>query len=185
VLSAAPSGETDGESSGDQFAREQRLVQVRHLAGRGHRRIQWVVPRTVPSPVDPRTARRLEAETRREAATHGAKLQVQHLDLEEIAPAVAAWDPLPDAVAAHNDTYALAVLTALLHRGVRVPDDVALIGADDEPAGRAVTPALTTVAGDFSDFAEAVADAVEAGLAGRTSPPLPVPRVVLIERASG
>src|SRR4051794_8763424 len=62
VLSAAQAGETAWESSGDLFAREQRLAQVRHLAHRGHRRIRWVVPRTMPSLVDPRTTRRLLAE---------------------------------------------------------------------------------------------------------------------------
>jgi LacI family transcriptional regulator len=97
---------------------------------------------------------------------------------------VASWDPLPDAVMAHNDTYAIAVMSALQRRGSSVPEDVAVIGADDEPAARAVTPALTTVAGDFRAFAEAIADAVEATLAGRKPKPLPVPELTLIERAS-
>jgi DNA-binding LacI/PurR family transcriptional regulator len=184
VLSAAPAGETDWESSGDRFAREQRLAQVRYLASRGHRTIRSILPRTVPSPVDPRTLRRLLTDTRNEAASAGARLVVERLDLDEIAGAVAAWKTLPDAVAAHNDTYALAVMTALQHRGISVPNRVAVIGADDEPAGRAVTPALTTVAGDFGEFAEAAADAVMAALDGRTSPPLPVPGVVLVRRAS-
>jgi LacI family transcriptional regulator len=37
----------------------------------------------------------------------------------------------PDAIFAANDLLALGVLQALTHRGVRVPDDIALIGYDD------------------------------------------------------
>jgi LacI family transcriptional regulator len=40
-------------------------------------------------------------------------------------------DVRPDAVFAANDLLALGVLQALTHAGVRVPDDVALIGYDD------------------------------------------------------
>ncbi len=67
---------------------------------------------------------------------------------------------------------------------MRVPDDVAVVGADDEPLAAGVTPALTTVAGDFDAFAEAVAEAVTAVLDGGTAPPLPVPEVRLVRRAS-
>lgn len=37
----------------------------------------------------------------------------------------------PDAVFAANDLMALGVLQAVTHAGVRVPDDIALIGYDD------------------------------------------------------
>lgn len=184
VLSAAPEGQKVWESTGDQFARQQRLVQVRYLADRGHRRIRWVFPRSMPNSVDARTTRRLETEVRKAATAAGARLEVERLDLHEIAEAVALWDVLPDALAAWNDTSALALVTALTQRGVRVPEDVAVIGADDEALAQAVTPALTTVAGDFTSFAEAVAEAVEAGLSGRAVAPLPVPDAVVIERAS-
>lgn len=184
VLSAEVAGETAYESTGDQFARHQRLAQVRYLAAQGHKRIRWVVPEALPSLVDPRTTKRLVADTVHAAAEGGAEVELERVDLADLGAAVTAWDPLPDAVAAYNDTYAIAILTALHARGARVPEDVAVIGADDEPAARAVTPALTTVAGDFLAFAEAVADAVEAVLAGRTSAPLPVPGVVVVPRAS-
>ena len=182
VLSAALPEERAWESSGDVFAREQRVAQVDYLASRGHRRIRCLFPKALP--VDPRTERRLLTDLRRATAATGAALEVERLDLEDVAAAVASWSDLPDAVAAHNDTYAIAVLTALQHRGVRVPEDVALIGADDEPLARVVTPALTTISGDFELFSAAVADAVEAVLAGRPAAPLPVPSLRLLERAS-
>ena len=182
VLSTTLAGEPDWESTGDAFAREQRLLQIRYLAGRGHRTLRLVLPRELP--VDPRTEQALLESLRAEARSLGARLDIVRHDLEELAGAVADWQELPDAVAGYNDGYAIAVLTALQARGVRVPDDVAVMGCDDEPLGRVVTPALTTIAGDFSAFASAVAESVEAVLAGRPARPLPVAGHHLVVRRS-
>jgi DNA-binding LacI/PurR family transcriptional regulator len=182
VLSTALRDDQAWESSGDVFAREQRLAQLRYLISQGHRTIRWMRP--VALPVDPRSERTLVSSMRKEARAAGVRLEFAAVDVENVAATVAGWSSLPDAIAAHNDAYAIAVLTALLSRGARVPDDVALIGADDEPLGRVVTPSLTTIAGDFSSFAVAVADAVEAVLAGRTTAPLPVPDLTLVVRDS-
>ncbi len=51
----------------------------------------------------------------------------------------------PDAVFAANDSMALAALRALKEQGLRVPEDVALVGYDDIPAAAAADPPLTTV----------------------------------------
>jgi phosphoserine phosphatase RsbU/P len=50
-----------------------------------------------------------------------------------------------DAIVAGNDWMALGALDALASRGLRVPEDVALIGFDDIEPARFVTPPLTTV----------------------------------------
>jgi len=55
-------------------------------------------------------------------------------------------EPLPDAIFCLNDTLALGALRALLRAGVRVPDDVALIGFDDLEESRYSFPSLSTVA---------------------------------------
>ncbi|MFI6872909.1 LacI family DNA-binding transcriptional regulator [Streptomyces sp. NPDC050400] len=49
------------------------------------------------------------------------------------------------AIVAHNDLMALGVLSRLADRGVRVPDDVSVVGADDTLLATTATPALTTV----------------------------------------
>ncbi|MGE5585061.1 MAG: LacI family DNA-binding transcriptional regulator [Bacillota bacterium] len=52
---------------------------------------------------------------------------------------------LPQAVLCANDLMALGVLRRLREAGVRVPEDVALVGMDDIEQARISSPALTTV----------------------------------------
>src|SRR3954449_8577089 len=49
------------------------------------------------------------------------------------------------AVVAYNDEVAVGVLNRLADRGVRVPDDVSIVGFDDTHLAGMVTPRLTTV----------------------------------------
>jgi DNA-binding LacI/PurR family transcriptional regulator len=59
----------------------------------------------------------------------------------------------PDAVFCFNDLLALGALRTLLRRGVKVPDDVAVIGFDDVEEARFATPALSTVRPDKEEIA--------------------------------
>ncbi|MEK6541443.1 MAG: LacI family DNA-binding transcriptional regulator [Pseudomonadota bacterium] len=51
----------------------------------------------------------------------------------------------PDAVFAANDIMAIGCIDALHQAGFAVPADIAVVGFDDIPAARFITPALTTV----------------------------------------
>lgn len=51
----------------------------------------------------------------------------------------------PDAVFAASDLMARGVMTALAEEGLRVPDDIALVGFDDSPVATSVQPSLTTI----------------------------------------
>jgi DNA-binding LacI/PurR family transcriptional regulator len=53
------------------------------------------------------------------------------------------------AVFAANDQMALGLIHALHERGIRVPDDVSVVGFDDVPDARHFLPPLTTVRQDF------------------------------------
>ncbi|HSZ42905.1 MAG TPA: LacI family DNA-binding transcriptional regulator [Trebonia sp.] len=57
----------------------------------------------------------------------------------------------PDAVFAFNDLTAIGVLRTCYDRGLRVPEDVAVIGFDDLEEGRYTVPALSTISPD-KDF---------------------------------
>ncbi|WP_368496456.1 LacI family DNA-binding transcriptional regulator [Herbiconiux sp. A18JL235] len=54
-------------------------------------------------------------------------------------------DLRPDAVFAFNDLLALGAMHVLATAGVKVPDDVAVMGFDDIEEGRYATPALSSV----------------------------------------
>lgn len=55
------------------------------------------------------------------------------------------------AIFAANDEMALGIMHALYERGVRVPDDVSIVGFDNIPAAAFLTPALTTVHQNFDE----------------------------------
>ncbi|MDT0442237.1 LacI family DNA-binding transcriptional regulator [Streptomyces johnsoniae] len=69
---------------------------------------------------------------------HGAAAVVRALDT----------GPRPDALLCLNDQMALGAIRALHERGLRVPEDIAVVGFDDVEGGRFSVPTLTTVAPD-------------------------------------
>lgn len=54
-------------------------------------------------------------------------------------------NPMPSAVFCANDAIALGVLDQALKHGIRVPEDLAVVGFDDVPRAEHNRPALTTV----------------------------------------
>ncbi len=56
------------------------------------------------------------------------------------------------AVFVGNDQMALGLLRAFSEAGVRVPQDVSLVGFDDQPEAAYFTPPLTTVRQDFEEL---------------------------------
>ncbi|MFV0132081.1 LacI family DNA-binding transcriptional regulator [Streptomyces sp. HMX87] len=106
----------------------------------------------------------------------------------------------PDALLCFNDQLALGALRALHERGVRVPEDVAVVGFDDVEAGRFSVPTLSTVAPDKAAVAAVAVELLQrrmeeaAGTAGAEAVPaadrslrdLVVPhRLVLRESTEG
>lgn len=86
---------------------------------------------------------------------------------------------VPDAVFAYNDAAAIAALRVCESRGVRVPDDVAIVGFDDIPA--AAQAGLTTIAVDKEALGRAGIELLLDDAPAATELKLPVR---LIERAS-
>ncbi|MFD9407392.1 LacI family DNA-binding transcriptional regulator [Streptomyces sp. NPDC059989] len=113
-----------------------------HLVERGRRRIGVVVPEEA--------GLELFSAPRLAGARSVAGAEVEALPLaysEESAAALAArWRGLGlDAAFAYNDEYAMLLMRAFQDEGLRVPEDVAVIGADDLLLGRLLRPRLSTV----------------------------------------
>lgn len=86
----------------------------------------------------------------------------------------------PDAIFAYNDAAALLSLQVARHRGLRVPQDLAIVGFDDIAAASLAHPALSTVCVDKQHLGQrAVALLLQGGVL-----PQEVHPVTLLVRAS-
>lgn len=60
----------------------------------------------------------------------------------------------PDAIICADDTIAFGVMSALQSRGIRVPDDIKVVGANDSPLDQQMNPRLTTLRQPFEQIAD-------------------------------
>ncbi|MFJ7147478.1 LacI family DNA-binding transcriptional regulator [Streptomyces sp. NPDC100445] len=116
-----------------------------HLYARGRRRIGVVVP--AEAGLEAYSRPRLAGVRQALSGTDATVTELPLAHTEEAAAEVAArWpESALDAVFAYNDEYAMLLMRALMDEGVRIPEDVAVIGADDLMLGRLLRPRLSTV----------------------------------------
>jgi len=159
-----------------------------HLVAVGRRRLAAVVPRD-PQLVDLGVERL--AGFRAAAAAHGIDVERVNLAFDQSDAALVAgrWarGERPDGVFAYNDEYGMLLLRAALDAGLRVPEDVAVVGADDLPLCDLVRPRLTSVHMEAVSSARSVADTLHGMIRDpRTRLPamrLLQPRIVVRESA--
>ena len=142
-------GEVDDEQDGTVRNGIGTRMAVEHLLGLGHQRIALVT-----GPTAWTTARNAEYAYRVTLQLAGARpLPVVSGDWSAASGFEAVhrlpWAASPTAVVAGNDQMALGVIAGLTARGLRVPDDISVIGFDDIPESAFFLPPLTTLAIDF------------------------------------
>ncbi len=127
-------------------------IQVRELLRNGSRRLVYAALED--KRLDPFGPPRLEG-IRREAQERGLDAPLTPripLDIEGAATSLqevrAEAGPDPLGICAYNDDVAIAVVAASRELGLRVPEDVAVIGVDRTAVGQLVSPRLSTVAID-------------------------------------
>jgi DNA-binding LacI/PurR family transcriptional regulator len=145
-----------------------------HLAERGYQRIGVVVP-TEPG-IHALGLERLTGAAR-VASLHGLSLERIDLayDEKEAAQLAERWarGPHPGAVFTYNDEFAMLLMRALQDAGMRIPGDIALVGADDLPLCTLLRPRLTSVHLDIQASALAIVDRLHQAVDGHlvdTSP---------------
>jgi DNA-binding LacI/PurR family transcriptional regulator len=155
----------------DHIALDPVSASVEHLLGIGRQRIAAVG-------AHPREALRragLSVPAEHVQATAGRR----PVDGYQAARALLEHDP--DAITCDDDRLALGVLRAIMDAGLRVPDDVAVVGVGDSDEGRYSRPSLTTVAADPANVARHALDLTEARLACPSAEParVVIPHVVI------
>ncbi|MEV6301194.1 LacI family DNA-binding transcriptional regulator [Actinoplanes sp. NPDC051861] len=156
-----------------------------HLRDRGHRHVGYLLERQV-SDYESQAIRRLSG-FREVIGAAGGDVIVATSDNSVDAARRAAADLLdrpdrPSAVMAHHDTLAVGVLLAARDRGLRVPDDVAVMGFDD---GETATAAdLTTVRQPFEESGSAALNVLLGHIDGTELRSTTVLDVSLVERST-
>lgn len=157
---------------------------TRHLINLGHRRIAHIT-----GPQDHDDAQQRLAGYRRalqEAGLAADPALVVQGDFME-SGGLMAMSRLIDsgesftAVFAANDQSAYGARMALYRRGVRVPDDVSVVGFDDLPASAYLTPPLTTVRQPIYEVGLYAARTL-LGLMGHPVEPITLPPMELVVR---
>jgi LacI family repressor for deo operon, udp, cdd, tsx, nupC, and nupG len=127
-----------------------------HLVGLGHRRIGAITGPLV-SPLSRDRLRGATSRAKAAGATHD--LIVLHGDFS-IESGVAAAEQLlsrtnpPTAVFCFNDEMAMGVMETARARGLRVPEDLSVVGFDDIRFARYMDPPLTTIAQPMREIGE-------------------------------
>ena len=121
---------------------------TQHLTDLGHRRIAYLTGNDDLASYAPRRASFLATMAAAQIEIEPAWMQTSHFDgslaAEQTGALLRQAQP-PTAIIAGNDSIALAVIAAARSAGVRVPQELSVVGFDDVPAATLVTPGLTTV----------------------------------------
>jgi LacI family transcriptional regulator len=86
------------------------------------------------------------------------------------------------AVFCGNDQMLIGARLALQRRGLRVPEDISLVGFDDLPDSAYMSPPFTTVRQPIYELGQAVAAALLSALGARSAPVPVVPPLSLVVR---
>ncbi len=157
---------------------------VEYLIGQGHRSIATITgPQTMGAAVD-----RLRGYRDALAAAGLRPGQVADGDFTAEGGAAAMRSILaqgtPDAVFVASDLMARGALGVLEAAGLRVPDDVAVVGYDDSAVATSVSPMLTTMRQPSFEQGNRMASVLLALLAGEEPPRATIMRTELILRES-
>jgi DNA-binding LacI/PurR family transcriptional regulator len=159
----------------------------RHLLELGHERIGHLA-----AAFDAPTFHMREAARRRVLADAGVNADAQPRAMSPIAIEAAheAAGPLlderPTAVFCDDDLIAAGLYMAARDRGLRIPDDVSVVGFDDMDFARALDPPLTTVALDGELLGATSFELLEGRMAGRrTRRRVVLPAELLVRGSTG
>ena len=91
-------------------------------------------------------------------------------DIREKIKAILKTPNPPSAIYGHNDEYSFQVMKTLLEMGIRIPQDIAVVGTDNTTLCEVFHPALTSVAFDMMGLAHRCVKALQYQIEGQPIP---------------
>lgn len=166
---------------------------TRHLISRGRSRIAAIGAQPDESYATP-----LQRTAGYEAALHEAGLDrdprylqpaahYSRADGYEATRTLLALDPRPDAIFCYSDLLAMGAMRAVFDAGLRIPDDISVIGIDDIEEGRFSMPTLSTVSLDTPFIAREAIARISARIDDPDAPAAEIiaPHVVVERESTG
>jgi LacI family transcriptional regulator len=154
--------------------RESAAEVAEHLAKLGHTRIAMIV-----GPANYRSAHERLAGFSNALADRGLTLSPQYIAEGQYtfesgaacAELLLSRSPRPTAIFAGNDETAAGVYRTAYLRGLKIPDDLTVIGFDDSPLASRLCPSLTTMRQPIRDMGRLAAEKLMAKVARVEGPP--------------
>jgi LacI family transcriptional regulator len=121
-------------------------IGIEYLAKLGHKKILWVS-----GPDHHHQSNQRFVGVTQAAQEFGVELStftattLDFITGEHVAPEIQGMGPLPDAIFCANDAIALGIMNFFFKTGIRVPEDVSLIGYDNVSYAESALVPLTTV----------------------------------------
>ena len=142
---------------------------TRYLIERGHRRVAMIAGHAGPQ-TERAAGYALALAERGLAPDIVAGAEFNEEEGRRAAATLIARTEMPTAIFAANDLMAIGAMSALAERGLKVPNEIAVIGFDDISIARLVTPSLTTVSQFQQDIGIRAAETLLERLRGVRSP---------------
>ena len=89
-----------------------------------------------------------------------------------------------DAIFAASDLIAIGAMRALAAAGLRIPDDVAVVGFDNQPAASMTNPPLTTLMQDLRSAGELLVDTLLDQIEDRPAASRAIPAKLIVRRST-
>lgn len=156
---------------------------VQHLIDLGHKKIGCITGPSEANPSAERYQGYLKGMKENEIPVRDEYIQSGNFRYKsgEVAmeKLLALVDP-PTAVFVCNDMMAIGAFRAIQNRGLKIPEDISIVGFDNIPIVEAITPALTTIAQPMKEIAERTMSILYKRMQGDLKGPFE--RVVLVPK---
>jgi LacI family transcriptional regulator len=133
---------------------------TQHLFDQGCKRIAIVTAELKRNVYVQRYKGYLDAHRKNNIAVDDSLLLIQDLSEQsalEAATTILKMDPLPDGLVVTNDFVAAVIMQNLKENGIRIPEDIAIVGFNNDIISKLVEPKLTTIDYPGTDMGQIIA----------------------------